>query len=573
MSQLDITTYLNMVKKKEGITPSTAIGDVIKKKAEKVGKKVFLTYIRDFDKGIEEKYTYKDMYIQSNRVANGLAKLGLKKGDGISVFEINSPEYLFSLFAVWKLGCYVVLVNTGLRGDGLQYIIDHSDSKVFLLHWTLIDAYLNIKDNLPNIKHVIVDINEAPPDFKLPDGTISLQSVMEATDEDIEVEIDPSAIAYLIYTSGTTGRPKATSFFYGKTLMGDALAFMGLLAFAMGRPGDVFFTCLPLFHGNALQLTTMPGYMMEWPVVLSKRFSASRFWDIIRKYKVTNFNLLGSMPQYLLKQPPKDSDKDNKVWRVNSAACPKELIRDFEERFDLKVYEGYGAVDGGGFFLGTYGRDAENPPVGTMGKPAENMIAEIMDDEDKIYSEPENVGELVFLVKEEEKVQRQVKYYKDEAASKSLIQKGADGQLWFHTGDLATKDKDGWFFFVDRKKDSIRRRGENIAAWSIERVINGHEKVLESAAYGIKSSQVGEDYAEDEVMVAVVLKPGETIAPDELLKFCEGKLATFQIPRFLEFVDKLPKSEVHRIMKRYLKDQGVSEKTYDREAGNFFKKG
>jgi len=475
------------------------------------------------------------------------------------------------LFSAWKLGCYVVLVNTGLRGDGLQYIIDHSDSKAFLLNWTLIDAYLNIKDNLPNIKHVIVDINEAPPDFKLPEGTVSLQSIMEASDEDIEVEIDPTAIAYLIYTSGTTGLPKATSFFYGKSLMGDALAFMGLLAFAMGRPGDVLFTCLPLFHGNALQLTAMPGYMMEWPVVLSKRFSASRFWDIIRKYKVTNFNLLGSMPQYLLKQPPKDGDKDNKVWRVNSAACPKELIRDFEERFDLKVYEGYGAVDGGGFFLGTYGRDAEHPPVGTMGKPAANMIAEIMDDDGKILP-TDDVGELVFLVKEEEKTQRQVKYYKDEAASKSLIQKGADGQLWFHTGDLATKDKDGWFFFVDRKKDSIRRRGENIAAWSVERVINSHDKVLESAAYGIKSSQVGEDYAEDEVMVAVVLKPGETIDPDELLKFCEGKLATFQIPRFLEFVDKLPKSEVHRIMKRYLKDQGVSEKTYDREAGSFFKK-
>ena len=572
MSQPDITAYLNMVKKKEGITAKTSIGDVIKGKAERVGKKVFLTYIRDFNKGIEEKYTYKDMHIQSNRLANSLKNLGLKKGDGISIFEINSPEYLFSLFSAFKMGCYVVLVNIGLRGDGLQYIIDHSDSKAFFLHWTLIDAYLNIKDNLPKVKHVIVDINEAPADFKLPSGTISLQSLMEAPDDDIEVEIDPTAIAYLIYTSGTTGLPKATSFFYGKSLMGDALAFTGLLAFAMGRPGDVLYTCLPLFHGNALQLTTMPGFMMEWPVVLSKRFSATRFWDIIRKYKITNFNLLGSMPQYLLKQPPKDSDKDNKVWRVNSAACPKELIRDFEERFDLKVYEGYGAVDGGGFFLGTYGRDAENPPVGTMGKPAVNMIAEIMDDDGKIFTEPENVGELVFLVKEEEKAQRQVKYYKDEAASKSLIQKGADGQLWFHTGDLATKDKDGWFFFVDRKKDSIRRRGENIAAWSIERVINAHDKVLESAAYGIKASQVGEDYAEDEVMVAVVLKPGEMIAPEELLKFCEGKLATFQIPRFLEFVDKLPKSEVHRIMKRYLKDQGVSEKTYDRESGTFFKK-
>ena len=248
MSQQDITTYLNMVKKKDGITPTTTIGDAIKRKAEKVGKKVFLTYIRDFDKGIEEKYTYKDMHIQSNRLANGLMNLGLKKGDGISIFEINSPEYLFSLFAAFKMGCYVVLVNTGLRGDGLQYIIDHSDSKAFLLHWTLIDAYLNIKDDLPNIKHVIIDINEAPADFRLPDGTVSLQSLMEAPDDDIEGEIDPEAIAYLIYTSGTTGLPKATSFFYGKTLMGDALAFMGLLAFAMGRPGDVLFTCLPLFH-------------------------------------------------------------------------------------------------------------------------------------------------------------------------------------------------------------------------------------------------------------------------------------------------------------------------------------
>ena len=130
---------------------------------------------------------------------------------------------------------------------------------------------------------------------------------------------------------------------------------------------------------------------------------------------------------------------------------------------------------------------------------------------------------------------------------------------------MVNRGKDGWFFFVDRKKDSIRRRGENIAAFSVERAVNQHEKILESAAYGIKSSQVGEDYAEDEIMVAVVMKPGEAISPEELLDFCQDKLASFQIPRFIEFVEKLPKSEVHRIMKRFLKDRGVSENTYDRE--------
>jgi len=144
-----------------------------------------------------------------------------------------------------------------------------------------------------------------------------------------------------------------------------------------------------------------------------------------------------------------------------------------------------------------------------------------------------------------------------------------DGTSWFLTGDLATRDENGWYFFVDRKKDSIRRRGENIAAWSIERAINEHDKVLESAAYGIKSHQVGEDYAEDEVMVAVVLQPNETMDPEVLLDYLQEKLAYFQIPRFIDFVEQLPKSEVHRIMKRFLKERGVIETTYDREKAGY----
>ena len=203
-----------------------------------------------------------------------------------------------------------------------------------------------------------------------------------------------------------------------------------------------------------------------------------------------------------------------------------------------------------------------------MGKPPEGSTAEIVDDGGNIL-EPNEVGELVFLVKEEVAKETQVNYYKDEKSSKARVQRGPDGRAWFHTGDLATKDEEGWFFFVDRKKDSIRRKGENISPFTIERAINQHEKVLESAAYGIKSSQVGEDYAEDEVMAAVVMKPGEKISPEELLDFCQDKLASFQIPRFIEFVKALPKSEVHRIMKRFLKERGVSEKTYDREKAGF----
>jgi len=562
---MSIETFRKNLQEKNNITATTTFADLVKRKAEVIGDKVYLTFVRDFDQSIDETYTYRDMHLQSNRVANALLKSGLKRGDGISLYQINSPEFLFLLFGAWKIGIYVVLVNTGLKGDGLQYIVDHSDSKILATHWSLLDNCLKIKDQLPKIEHVLVDMNEAPESFKLPKGVSSLQEFMDASDEDVDVKIDPNDMATLIYTSGTTGLPKATTFFH-RGMYGIALLGVMLWANRLAQPGSKLYTCLPLFHGNALQLCAMPGYYAEIPVVLSKRFSASRLWDIVRKYEVTTFNVLGSMPQYLMKQPERPNDKDHKVIFVGSAAAPKELVRDFEERFGLKLYEGYGAVDGGGFSLGTGG--APDAPVGSMGKPPEGIIAEIMDDDLKILGHNE-VGELVFHVKEAEKAIRKVSYYKNPEASAARIQVAPDGKSWFLTGDLATKDENGWYFFVDRKKDSIRRRGENIAAWSIERSINEHDKVLESAAYGIKGHQVGEDYAEDEVMVAVVLQPGKMMKPDELLDYLQDKLAYFQIPRFIDFVEELPKSEVHRIMKRFLKERGVVETTYDREKAGY----
>ncbi|MCK4284872.1 MAG: AMP-binding protein [Candidatus Lokiarchaeota archaeon] len=443
------------------ITETTTFNDVVKNKAETVGDKVFLTYIRDFDKGIDEKYTYRDMHLYSNRVANGLSKFGLKAGTGLSLMEINSPEFLFTLFATWKLGGYAVLINTALKGITLQYIIDHSDSEILVIHWSMIDAYLDIKDEVPKLKQVIVDINEAPADFKLLDSMLSLQEVMESPDDDIEAEVSFEEKSYLMYTSGTTGPPKATTFFYKKTIAGNALqTASGLITLFLGKDDEVMFTCLPLFHGNALQITTVPGYLTETPVVLSKRFSASRIWDICRKYNVTSFNLLGAMPQFILKQPKRPNDGENKVKLIISAACPKELVIPFEKRFNVEIKEFYGAVDGGGYVLGPFFQ--KNVPVGSMGKPLGSTKADIMDDEGNLL-EPDEVGELVFLVKKGELEMRKVTYYKDETSTKDKIREANDGNLWLHTGDLATKDAGGWFYFVDRKKDSIRRRGENIS--------------------------------------------------------------------------------------------------------------
>ena len=549
-----------MPEKRYRITTKTTINDVMKNKADTRGDKVFLTYIRDFDKGIDEKYTYLDMHLQSNRVANGLLKLGVDKSTGISLMEINSPEFLFTLFATFKLGAYVVLINTALKGATLEYIMDHSDSEILIIHWSMLESYMTIKEQLPKIKQVIIDINEAPGDFKMPTGMISLQEVMKASDDDIESDIDFDEKCMLMYTSGTTGPPKATTFFYKKYIAGLSLTTYAGLASILGvTKDDVYYTCLPLFHGNALQLTTLPGIVSEYQIVVSKRFSASRFWDICRKYEVTIFNLLGAMPQFLLKQPERPNDNENKVKVVISAACPKEMVEPFEKRYNLAIKEFYGAVDGGGYLLGPFFQKGPIP-VGTMGKPLPGSVADIMDESGKLMP-PNEVGELVFLVNKGEIEQRKVTYYKDEKSSQNKIQEASDGKLWFHTQDLATKDEDGWFYFVDRKKDAIRRRGENISPWSIERVINQNNKILESAAYAVKSAE----YAEDEVMVSVVLKSGENMTPEELLDYCQDKMAYFMIPRFIDFIDELPKSEVHRTLKQILKDRGATENTYDRE--------
>jgi crotonobetaine/carnitine-CoA ligase len=552
-----------MSTKKFRLTRKTILKDVIKHKAEIVGDKVYMTFIRDFDNNIDEIYTYKDMHLLSNRLGNGLLNLGLKKGDGIALMEINSPEFLLTIFAAFKTGMYSVMVNIALRGDSLKYIIDHSDASAIIIHWSFLDKFLEIKSQLPAIKHVIIDTNEAPSDFKLSEGTASFQEIIEAPDDEIDIELSRDDLCMLMYTAGTTGLPKAIMFWQGKLVGGMNVQTLVNISQLFGSgPDDVLYTSLPLFHANALFLTSLPAFFSEKPLILAKKFSASRHWDICRKYGVTFFNALGAMIPILMKQPNRANDTKHNVRNVFSAACPKELWVAFEERFGIEILEFYAASDGGGFSLGNYGRDPD-VPVGSMGKPPMGVIAEIMDDDGNLQ-EPEKVGELVFLVTEKEINQREVKYYKDEKASKNLIRLNKEGQKWFHTGDLAYKDKDGWFFFVDRKKDSIRRRGENIASYSIEKIINLNDKILETAAYGVKS-----ELGEDEVMVAVVLKPGETMTPEELLDFCQGKVAYFMIPRYVDFVDKLPKNEVHRILKRVLKEHGITPNTYDREKAGY----
>jgi len=367
----------------------------------------------------------------------------------------------------------------------------------------------------------------------------TLDRLMDQSDRDPEVDVGEHAGGGgMMYTSGTTGPPK------GVVASGsDGYSLATVLSATGVKPGETMYTALPLFHGNALMISALGSMTLGAKFALAERFSASRFWDNCRKYDAVEFNTLGGMLSILLKQTPRPDDRSHKVRVVLSAACPPRAWREFEERFGVKIVEFYGMVDSPGLLLNDVGK------VGSMGKPVGGVEFNVVDDNDRPLPAG-RVGELVFR---HPKGQLS-KYHKLPEATAEAYRGG-----WFHSGDLAKKDEEGFFYFSGRKKASIRRRGENISAWEIETFANGCPAVLESAAYAVPS-----ELGEDEVKVAVVLRDGARFAPEELIEFCKGRMAYYAVPRFVEVVAELPKTGTHRIQYAALKERGISG-AWDRE--------
>jgi crotonobetaine/carnitine-CoA ligase len=491
---------------------STTLAGVIEAQAEEQRDRPYCYFE-------ERVISFGELNSRVNQVANGLAGRGVKPGVGVAIMLPNSPEWLFVYFGIQKLGAYAVPVNVALKGEGLRHVIDHSGSRILICHPDYIGSIQKIEASLGTLENIVVDTTDAPGGLELPQGWTSLKQLMDSPDTNPGVEIDPRAISALMYTSGTTGLPKGVVNRYD-ILDIASIHQMG----AMLQSDEMPYTCLPLFHANAIFLTSIRSLVLGYPMVLGRRFSARRFWDEMRRYGVTTFNALGAMIPILMKQPERDNDRDNRVRMVFSAACP-----------------------GGGFMVSNTG----NAPKGSFGKPTNRF--RIIDDEGHNVPAGQS-GELLFEVEDEEL--RQVEYYKNPESSNAKIRDG-----WFHTGDIVFADEEGNLYFVDRKTDSLRRRGENISSWEVEREINTHPAVLESAVFGVPS-----ELGEDEVMAIVVLKSGATVTPEALIDYCEQHMAHFMVPRYLEFRETLPKTGTHRVQKGKLKLDGVGSRTWDREA-------
>jgi crotonobetaine/carnitine-CoA ligase len=308
------------------------------------------------------------------------------------------------------------------------------------------------------------------------------------------------------------------------------------------RADDVLYTSLPLFHVNAQSLTTLGSIVSGRPMVLAPRFSASRFFDDLRDHRATVFNYIGAMLTMLYKQPAKESDTDNVVRLAVGGAAPAELWERFEQRFGLAILEIYGLTETATFCIGSPPDDIR---VGKLGLPVSWAEVEVHRPDGSVADAGE-AGEIVIRSKRPDTLFQA--YDKNEEATTKAMEGG-----WFHSGDRGRRDEDGYFVFIDRLKDAIRRRGENISSYEVERIVNSHPAVAESAAVGVPS-----DLGEEEVMIVVVTTDPDGFEPEELVDFCAERMAGFMVPRYVRVREALPKTATERVQKFELRDEGVA---------------
>jgi crotonobetaine/carnitine-CoA ligase len=509
------------------------LGRLLEEKARKNRGRIFLLFE-------DEKVTFDQFNEMANRVANGLLNQGVGKGDKVALMLPNCPDYLYLWFGIAKMGGVMVPINVSWKGELLQYILNHSDSETIVVEESLLPRIEEVLGSTPRIRRIFV----RGSGNGLLKECLRMEELFQASPNELHVPLTPYDPFEIMYTSGTTGRSK------GVVRWPEYIILRGLRTVRyMGYTAeDTLYTCLPLYHGNAQNLTTIPALLANARLALGKRFSASNFWNDTRRYGATVFNFVGTIIPILYKQEPKPDDADNPVRLARGGGIPPKIWKEFESRFNLTLVETYGTTEGGSIWNMPGGK------VGSMGKPPYFNEARIVDDADRDLP-PGEIGELIIRPRDPE--ERWVEYYKESEATQEKIRGG-----WFRTGDLAYRDEEGWFFFVSRKKDVIRRRGENISALEVEIVILQHPKILECACFGVPS-----ELGEEDVMVSVVSKPGMSLSPQELISFCEGKMAYFMIPRYVEFVESLPKTPTERVEKYKLKATRPNANTWDREKG------
>ncbi|MCG3188287.1 MAG: Long-chain-fatty-acid--CoA ligase [Burkholderiaceae bacterium] len=484
-------------------------------------------------------WTYRQIDEASDRLASALASKGVHKGSNVSLMLPNCIEFIVCWFALAKLGAVTAPVNTSFRGSSLRMAIDLVESRVMIVHASLLDAFQEIGADLASIVDVIVvgAAGSNSYDRLLEDG--------ERAPRFQEPAVHFSDLCLLLYTSGTTGRSKAAMISH-RFVLGQAEGVIEGLGL---RTDDVLYCPYPLFHLDAAVMTVAPALLLRGVAAIGERFSVSRYWDEMRALGATVFDFMGATLSMLWKQPPGERDRDHSArlgWGVPLPAWAPE----FEARFGCRLVELYGSTEAGAFIYTPLDQPRRQ---GSCGKPLRRWETQLQD-EDGHAVPVGQVGELVVRTREPAMMMRG--YFGMPQASLDAFR-----DLWFHTGDLLREDEDGFLYFVGRRKDLVRRRGENISAAEVEMGIEAHPEVLECAVIGVPS-----ELTEEDVMACVVRRAGSTITPEALAQHCVKAMARFMVPRYFRFLPGLPKTPTDKVEKFRLQEHGITADTWDREA-------
>lgn len=478
----------------------------------------------------DERTSYAEFNRRVDASAVAWFNLGIRKGDRVAFMLENRPEFLEAWLGLAKIGAILVAINTRWQAAEVAYFLSLTEPGAALVGEPYRETFRSALSHGPAIEKVLtLGADQYFADFR--------PLLRRAQDGVPRVELTAGDVISFISTSGTTGRPKAVMQTHGNyVLTGEGYAHWVEL-----RSGERIYLCLPLFHINSQAYTVMGAIAARASIVLVERFSASRFWSDMKRFEVNVFNYIGSMLAVLMNAEVSPEERQHAVrLSYGGPALPSPMREEVEERFGLTLISGIGMSES------TYGMiesvSGERRP-GSLGKPRQHPDPRIFNearvvDDDGRDVPPGQAGELIYRNPVMMKG-----YYRDAQQTAQTIRDG-----WLYTGDLVRKDEDGFFYFVDRKKDIIRVRGENVASSEVEQILSEHPAVREVAVIGVPSELTDEDIA-----AFIVPHPGSNLDAEECIAWCRGRVASFKVPRYVWLVDSFPKTETLRVEKHQLR--------------------
>lgn len=483
----------------------------------------------------DEVRTYAQLHANANRIAAALVRRGLARGDRFALMMRNHPEFVETLIAASITGCVAVPIDPRTRGERLAYTLRDAGCRGVVAGDYCLSALAAVRASAPALEWMLVlasgDAADAPPITGAGVGALAEVLAMPLVTVDVRLE-SPDDPLQIIYTSGTTGDPKGVVFPNSRF---GAFAFLGAL---LGyRADDRPYTGLSLTHGNAQAVTLGPSLYLGLRAVFSRRFTKSKLWDVCRRYGCTTFSMLGGMATAIYSEAPRADDADNPVRLVIDAGMPAVLWETFERRFDVRIFEWYGAIEGGLAF-----KPIGEGPRGSFGKPVPGLDMRIVDERGE-ECPPGVVGEIVSRPATGEAAT--VAYFRNERASR---EKTAGG--WLRSGDMGHRDADGWLFFDYRKGGGLRHNGDFINPGFVEKVLAEHPDVSDVFVYGIPAASGAP--GEKDVVAAIVPRAGAAGDPAVIFAHCRRGLEANAVPSWLQIVDEIPKTASEKPQERFL---------------------